>query len=52
MMKTMAQSPAMLEASLISGSLGHGLLNAETREHLALVVGHTDACEYLLSIAA
>ncbi|HXI38730.1 MAG TPA: peroxidase-related enzyme [Bryobacteraceae bacterium] len=50
MMRTMAQSPAMLEAYLnFSSALNHGLLNAKTREQLALVIGQANACEYCVA---
>ncbi len=40
MMKTMAQSPAVLEAYLnFAGALGRGALDAKVREQIALVVG-------------
>ena len=47
MMKTMAQSPAVLEAYLnILGALGHGFLGAKFREQLALAIGQENSCEY------
>jgi AhpD family alkylhydroperoxidase len=50
MMKTMAQSPAALEAYLnFSGTLGHGVLGAKFQEQLALAVGQENACEYCVA---
>jgi uncharacterized peroxidase-related enzyme len=50
MMRTMAQSPAVLEAYLgFSGALGHGLLGAKFGEQLALAVAQANGCEYCLS---
>jgi uncharacterized peroxidase-related enzyme len=50
MMKTMAQSPAVLEAYLnFAGALGRGALDAKVREQIALVVGQTNGCEYCVA---
>ncbi|HYM06038.1 MAG TPA: carboxymuconolactone decarboxylase family protein [Terriglobales bacterium] len=50
MMRTMAQSPAVLEAYLnFAGALGRGALDAKVREQIALVVGQTNSCEYCVS---
>jgi uncharacterized peroxidase-related enzyme len=50
MMRTMAQSPAVLEAYLnFSGALAGGSLNAKVREQIALAVGEANSCEYCLS---
>lgn len=50
MMKTMAQSPAVLEAYLnFSGTLAHGKLNARLREQIALLSAETNACAYCAS---
>jgi len=50
MMRTMAQSPAVLEGYLsLSGALGGGSLPARLREQIALVVAETNGCEYCLS---
>ena len=50
MMRTMANSPAVLEAYLnFSGALGGGALNAKLREQIALTVGEANSCEYCLS---
>ncbi len=47
MMRTMAQSPAALEAYLaFSGALSHGVLPAPLREQLALTVAETNGCDY------
>lgn len=49
-MKTMANSPAVLEAYLgFSGALGKGTLPAKLREQIALTVGELNRCEYCLS---
>ncbi|MGH8656844.1 MAG: carboxymuconolactone decarboxylase family protein [Gammaproteobacteria bacterium] len=50
MMKTMAQSPTVLEAYLsFSGALGGGKLNAKVREQLALVTAAINDCGYCAS---
>jgi uncharacterized peroxidase-related enzyme len=50
MMRTMAQSPAVLEGYLnFSGALGGGSLPARLREQIALVVAETNGCAYCLS---
>jgi len=50
MTKVMANSPAVLEGYLgLSGSLGDGLLDAKTRERLALVTAQQNECNYCLS---
>ena len=50
MMKTMAQSPAVLEAYLsFSGALGGGRLNAGLREQIALVSAEINGCGYCAS---
>jgi len=50
MMKTMAQSPAVLEAYLnFSGALSNGSLNAKIREQIALAVGEANSCGYCVS---
>ena len=47
MMKTMAQSPAVLEAYLnFSTSLGGGSLDAKLREQIALVSAEVNGCGY------
>jgi uncharacterized peroxidase-related enzyme len=50
MMRTMANSPAVLEAYLnFSGALGKGKLSARLREQIALIVAEANICEYCLS---
>ena len=50
MMKTMAQSPAVLEAYLsFSGALGGGELNAKLREQIALISAEINNCRYCAS---
>ena len=50
MMRTMAQSPAVLEAYLAFGAaLRKGLLPATLQEQIALTVGEANACDYCLS---
>jgi uncharacterized peroxidase-related enzyme len=50
MMKTMAQSPAVLDAYLkFSDALAHGTLNAKTREQIALVTAEANGCGYCAS---
>jgi uncharacterized peroxidase-related enzyme len=50
MLKTMAQSPALLEAYLgFSGALAKGTLNPQVRELIAVAVAQSNGCEYCLS---
>jgi uncharacterized peroxidase-related enzyme len=50
MAKVMVNSPAVLEGYLgLSGALSHGLLDAKTREQLALVTAQENHCDYCLS---
>ncbi|MGH9871915.1 MAG: carboxymuconolactone decarboxylase family protein [Pyrinomonadaceae bacterium] len=50
MMKTMAQSPAVLEAYLnFSGALGGGKLSAKLREQIALISAEINNCGYCAS---
>jgi uncharacterized peroxidase-related enzyme len=50
MTKVMAASPAVLEAYLgFSGALAGGLLDAKTREQLALLTAQENHCNYCLS---
>jgi uncharacterized peroxidase-related enzyme len=50
MMKTMASSPAVLEAYLGFGAaLGTGALDAKFREQIALAVAQANSCDYCLS---
>jgi uncharacterized peroxidase-related enzyme len=50
MTKVMVNSPAVLEGYLgLSGALGKGLLDAKTREQLALVTSQENECDYCLS---
>jgi uncharacterized peroxidase-related enzyme len=50
MMKTMAQSPAVLEAYLnFSEALGGGKLNARLREQIALTSAEINGCGYCVS---
>ena len=50
MTKVMAASPAVLEAYLgFSGALAGGLLDAKTREQLALLTAQQNHCDYCLS---
>ena len=50
MTKVMANAPAVLEGYLgFSGALSGGLLDAKTREQLALVVAQDNRCDYCLS---
>jgi uncharacterized peroxidase-related enzyme len=50
MTKVMATSPAVLESYLgFSGALAGGLLNAKTREQLALLTAQQNHCDYCLS---
>ncbi len=50
MMRTMANSPAVLEAYLnFHNALAGGSLSAKLREQIALAVAQTNGCEYCLS---
>lgn len=50
MMKTMAQSPAVLEAYLnFNGALGGGKLDARLREQIALISAEINNCGYCAS---
>jgi len=50
LMRTMAQSPAVLEGYLsLSGALGHGTLPAKVREQISLAVGEANHCQYCVS---
>ena len=50
MTRVMATSPAVLESYLgFSGALAHGLLDAKTREQLALLTAQQNQCNYCLS---
>ena len=50
MMRTMAQSPAVLEGYLsLSGALAGGVLPAKLREELALFVGQSNECDYCVA---
>jgi uncharacterized peroxidase-related enzyme len=50
MMRTMAQSPAVLDAYLAFGAALHkGLLPASLQEQIALTVAEMNACDYCLS---
>jgi uncharacterized peroxidase-related enzyme len=50
MMKTMANSPAVLEGYLsFNKALSHGALNAGLREQIAVTVAEANRCEYCLS---
>jgi uncharacterized peroxidase-related enzyme len=50
MVKTMAQSPAVLEAYLnLSSTLGGGKLNPSLREQIALISAEINACGYCAS---
>lgn len=50
MTKVMATSPAVLEAYLgFSGALAGGLLDARTREQIALLTAQQNQCDYCLS---
>jgi uncharacterized peroxidase-related enzyme len=50
MMRTMAQSPVVLESYLsFSGALGHGVLPAKAREELALYIGQINQCGYCVA---
>jgi uncharacterized peroxidase-related enzyme len=51
MMRSMAQSPAVLEGYLnLSDSLAGGELSAKLQEQIALVVGESNGCKYCLSV--
>ena len=50
MTRTMAASPVVLESYLnFSGALAGGLLDAKTREKLALLTAQENSCDYCLS---
>ena len=50
MMRTMAHSPAVLDAYLAFGAALHrGLLPASLQEQIALTVAEVNACDYCLS---
>ena len=50
MMRTMAQSPSVLEAYVaLATALRHGLLSARLQQHLALVIAEANECDYSLS---
>jgi len=50
MMRTMAQSPTVLEAYLnLNNALSKGALNAKVREQIALVSAQTNGCSYCAS---
>lgn len=50
LMRTMANSPAVLEAYLgFSGSLGQSSLSPKLREQIALTVGEVNQCAYCLA---
>lgn len=50
MMRTMANSPAMLEGYLsFSNALAGGVLSPQLREQIALAVAEINSCEYCLS---
>ena len=50
MMRTMAQSPAVLDGYLgLSGALSHGALSAKLQEQIALAVAEVNSCDYCLS---
>lgn len=50
MMRTMANSPAMLEGYLsFSNTLAGGVLSPQLREQIALAVAEINSCEYCLS---
>jgi uncharacterized peroxidase-related enzyme len=51
MMRTMANSPALLEGYLnFSGALERGVLSTKTREFLALAIGESNSCDYCVSV--
>lgn len=48
--RTMANSPAVLDAyTAMSGALGNGLLSAQFRECIALIVAEKNGCSYCLA---
>lgn len=48
--RVVANSPAALEGYLgLNGALGHGLLDAKTRERIALAVAEVNGCGYCLA---
>ncbi len=50
LMRTMANSPAVLEAYLgLGNALGKGALQPRLREQIALTVGELNGCQYCLS---
>ncbi len=50
LMRTMAQSPAVLEAYLnFGGALSGGALSAGLREQIAIAVAEANSCQYCLS---
>ena len=50
MMRTMAQSPAVLDAYLaFSGALAGGVLSGPVREQIALTVGEANGCGYCVA---
>lgn len=50
MMRTMAHSPAVLDAYLaFNSTLAKGMLNGKTREQLALAIAETNDCGYCAS---
>jgi uncharacterized peroxidase-related enzyme len=50
MTKAMANSPALLKGYLgLSGALARGVLDAATRERIALTVAQSNECDYCLS---
>lgn len=50
MMRTMGQSPALLDAYLYtSNALSHGKLGSKTGEMLALAIAENNACDYCAS---
>ena len=50
MMRTMAQSPSVLEGYLaLDSALRHGLLSARVQAQLALVIAEANECDYSLS---
>ncbi len=50
MMRSMAQSPAVLEGYLnLSSALADGSLTAKLREQIALTVGESNGCRYCLA---
>lgn len=50
LMKAMANSPAVLEAYLgLSGALGHGTLDPQIRERIAIATAESNGCGYCLA---